>query len=133
MTAAIFINGMLQHEFGVDLTKIHWVQGAMNAVGSHGAPTVLPLLKKISIENNTTNKSLGQLLAEGKIDATLGTSLPDEIRAGPTSYDCFRITSKSTRIFTGARRSIRSCISSRSRICSTRSIRSSRPASTTHS
>jgi 4,5-dihydroxyphthalate decarboxylase len=83
MTAAIFINGILHHEFGVDLTKIHWVQGAMNTVGAHGTPTVLPLLSKISIENNTTSKTLGQLLAEGKIDATLGTSLPDEIRTNP--------------------------------------------------
>jgi 4,5-dihydroxyphthalate decarboxylase len=83
MTAAIFINGILQHEFGVDLAKVHWVQGAMNEAGAHGTPTVLPLLKKISIENNTTSKTLGQLLAEGKIDATLGTSLPDEIRTHP--------------------------------------------------
>ncbi len=83
MTAAIFINGILHHEFGVDLTKIHWVQGAMNSEGAHGAPTVLPLLKQISIENNKTNKTLGQLLADGKIDATLGTSLPDEIRTNP--------------------------------------------------
>jgi len=83
MTAAIFINGLLHHEFGVDLSKIHWVQGAMNSEGAHGAPTVLPLIKKISIENNTTRKTLGQLLAEGKIDATLGTSLPDEIRTNP--------------------------------------------------
>jgi len=83
MTAAIFINGLLQHEFGVDLTKIHWVQSAMNTEGSHGHPTVLPLLKKISVEDNKTNKTLGQLLAEGAIDATLGTSLPDEIRTNP--------------------------------------------------
>jgi 4,5-dihydroxyphthalate decarboxylase len=83
MTAAIFINGMLHHEFGVDLSKIKWVQSAMNTSGSHGSPTVLPLLKRISIENNTTNKTLGQLLAEGKIDATLGTSLPEEIRSNP--------------------------------------------------
>ena len=83
MTAAIFINGMLHREFGVDLSKIHWVQGAMNTAGAHGAPTVLPLLKTISIENNKTGKTLGQLLAAGELDATLGTSLPDEIRANP--------------------------------------------------
>src|ERR1700722_9431087 len=88
MTAAIFINGLLQHEFGVDLTKIHWVQGAMNEVGSHGTPTVLPLLKKISIENNTSGKTLGGLLAEGKIDATLGTSLPSEFL---TNQDVVRL------------------------------------------
>jgi len=83
MTAAVFINGILKNEFGVDLSKIHWVQSAMNISGSHGSPTVLPLLKKISIENNTTRKTLGQLLAEGEIDATLGTSLPDEVRTNP--------------------------------------------------
>jgi 4,5-dihydroxyphthalate decarboxylase len=83
MTAAIFINGILHREFGVDLSKIHWVQGAMNAAGAHGSPTVLPLLKKISIENNKTGKTLGRLLAEGALDATLGTSLPDEIRTNP--------------------------------------------------
>jgi 4,5-dihydroxyphthalate decarboxylase len=88
MTAAIFINGLLQHEFGVDLSKIHWVQSAMNAAGSHGNPTVLPLLKKISIEDNKTKKTLGELLADGAIDATLGTSLPEEIR---TNSDIVRL------------------------------------------
>ncbi|HEX4040901.1 MAG TPA: ABC transporter substrate-binding protein, partial [Xanthobacteraceae bacterium] len=83
MTAAIFINGMLKNEFGVDLSKIHWVQSAMNTTGAHGSPTVLPLLKKISIENNETGKTLGRLLAEGAVDATLGTSLPEEIRTNP--------------------------------------------------
>jgi 4,5-dihydroxyphthalate decarboxylase len=83
MTAAIFINGILKNEFGVDLSKVTWVQSAMNTSGSHGSPTVLPLLKKISIENNTGKKTLGQLLAEGAVDATLGTSLPNEIRSNP--------------------------------------------------
>ncbi len=32
-TAAIFIRGMLQHEYGVDCSKIHWVQGAIEHAG----------------------------------------------------------------------------------------------------
>src|SRR6201996_933184 len=60
MTAAIFINGILHREFGVDLSKVKWVQSAMNTSGAHGSPTVLPLLKKMSIENNKSNKTLGQ-------------------------------------------------------------------------
>ena len=132
-TAAIFINGMLQHEYGVDLSKIHWVQSAMNTAGSHGSPTVLPLLKNVSIENNQTGKTLGRLLADGDIDATLGTSLPDEIRNIPTSCGCFPITSSATSIFTGARTSIRSCTSSPSRRASMSAIRSSRRASTMRS
>jgi 4,5-dihydroxyphthalate decarboxylase len=31
MTAAIYINGLLQHEYGVDLEKIHWVTKALPA------------------------------------------------------------------------------------------------------
>src|SRR5437764_8015747 len=50
MTAAIFIRGLLQHEYRVSLEKIHWVQGAVNHPGSHGDPHVLPLLKSIPIE-----------------------------------------------------------------------------------
>ena len=52
MTAAILIRGLLQHEYGIDLSKIRWVQGAIKKPGAHGNPTVLPLLKQPDIENN---------------------------------------------------------------------------------
>src|SRR6516164_275478 len=81
MTAAVYINGLLQHEYGVDLRKVHWVQGAMNTGGAHGSPTVLPLLKPIAIEQNTSNKSMSDLIEERVVDATLGTSLPEAIRS----------------------------------------------------
>lgn len=80
MTAAIFIRGLLQHEYGVDLSKIRWVQGAINTAGSHGTPTVLPLLRPVDIEINDSGKSLSDLIEERTIDATLGTSLPEAIR-----------------------------------------------------
>jgi 4,5-dihydroxyphthalate decarboxylase len=83
MTAAIFIRGMLQHDHGVDLSKVHWVQGAMNTSGAHGAPTVLPLLKKVPIEINDSGKTMSDLLEERIVDATLGTSLPEAIRTNP--------------------------------------------------
>jgi 4,5-dihydroxyphthalate decarboxylase len=83
MTAAIFIRGLLQHEFGVDFSKIHWVQGAVNHPGSHGAPTVLPLLKPMKIEVDPSGKSLSDLIEGRVVDATLGTSLPEAIRTNP--------------------------------------------------
>jgi 4,5-dihydroxyphthalate decarboxylase len=83
MTAAIYINGLLQHEYGVDLRKILWVQGAMNTGGAHGSPTVLPLLKPVAIEHNRSNKSLSNLIEARAIDATIGTSLPEAIRSNP--------------------------------------------------
>jgi len=48
MTAAIFHQGALQHEYGVDCEKIQWVQGAVNHAGSHGDPHVLPLSRSKS-------------------------------------------------------------------------------------
>lgn len=83
MTAAIWIRGHLQHEYGVDLSTIHWVQGSINSSGAHGNPSVLPLVKSVPIEINDSGKSLSQLLDEGAIDATIGTSLPVAIRHNP--------------------------------------------------
>ena len=82
-TAAIFIRGLLQHEYGVDLSKIHWVQGEMNAPGAHGSPTVLPLLKPVPIEIADANKSLSGLLEERAIDAVIGAGVPTAIRTNP--------------------------------------------------
>jgi 4,5-dihydroxyphthalate decarboxylase len=83
MTAAIFIRGLLQHEYGVDFEKIHWVQGAVNHPGAHGAPTVLPLLKHIPVEVDPSGRSLSDLIEARVVDATLGTSLPEAIRTNP--------------------------------------------------
>jgi 4,5-dihydroxyphthalate decarboxylase len=78
-TAAIFIRGLLQHEYGVDLSRIQWVQGALNDAGSHGSPTVMPLLKPATIEVNRSGKSLSALLAEGALDAVISAALPDTL------------------------------------------------------
>ena len=83
MTAAVWIRGHLQHDYGVDLSKVTWVQGAIEKGGSHGSPTVLPLLKPVNIEANTSGKSLNELLDEGSIDAVLGTAVPDSIKTNP--------------------------------------------------
>jgi 4,5-dihydroxyphthalate decarboxylase len=82
-TAAIFIRGMLAHEYGVDLGKIRWVQGAVEKAGTHGTPHALPLLKPVPIEFNKTGKSLSDLLASGEIDAVLGSRLPDSLGRHP--------------------------------------------------
>jgi 4,5-dihydroxyphthalate decarboxylase len=82
-TAAIFHRGVLTHEYGVDCSKIRWVQGALNHAGSHGNPSVLPLLKPVSIETAPTEKSLSDLLEEGKIDAIAATGMPKAYRRNP--------------------------------------------------
>jgi 4,5-dihydroxyphthalate decarboxylase len=76
-TAAIWARGHLAHQYGVDLDKIHWVQGAVEKAGSHGTPHALPLLKPVPIEENKSDKSLGQMLADGEIDALIGSRAPE--------------------------------------------------------
>jgi 4,5-dihydroxyphthalate decarboxylase len=80
MTAAVWIRGLLKHEYGVDLSGVRWVQGAINKQGGHGNPTVPPLLGHVDIENNKSGKSLSDLLEEGAIDAIIGTDFPAAIK-----------------------------------------------------
>ena len=83
MTANIFIRGLLQHEYGVDLAKIHWVQGSIDRSGKYGDPDVMPLVLPVPIEINETGKSLSDLLEAGDIDATIGSALPPSRRRNP--------------------------------------------------
>ncbi|MFL6797032.1 MAG: hypothetical protein ACJ8F3_06445 [Xanthobacteraceae bacterium] len=87
-TAAVFARGLLQDEYGVDLSGVHWVQGATNSPEAHGSPAAPPLLKPISIEQNRSGLSLSELLVRGDIQAILGSGLPDALR---TSDDVVRL------------------------------------------
>src|SRR5262249_61595612 len=81
--AAVFTRGIRQHGHGVDFSKCAWVQGPINAKGAQGSPVVLPLLKPVKIEQGPANKSMDDLLQEGVVDATIGTSMPESFRTNP--------------------------------------------------
>ena len=83
MTAAVWIRGLLQHDHGVDLSTIQWVEGAMEEPRPHGNPTVLPPLKPVPIVANTSGKSLSELLEAGDIQAVVGADVPSAIRRVP--------------------------------------------------
>jgi len=82
-TAAIFVRGLMQHELGVDLSSIEWVQGAVDAPGAYGNPSVMPLLKPANIKLNTSGKSIGELLETGEIQAIIGANLPRALNRHP--------------------------------------------------
>ena len=83
-TAAIWIRGDLENIYGVDLSGVQWIQGAVEKAGTHGDPPAPPqLLKPIEITPNTSDKSLSQMLADGDIDAILGSRMPDSVRTDP--------------------------------------------------
>ena len=83
-TAAIWIRGDLEDKYGVDLSGVQWIQGAVEKAGTHGDPPAPPqLLKPIEINPNTSDKSLSDMLADGDIDAILGSRMPDSVRTQP--------------------------------------------------
>ena len=82
-TAALFIRGLLKDEYGVDLSGVHWVQGATDSAESHGNAAAPPLLKPVSIEQNRSGYSLSQLLERGDIQAIIGSGLPKALRTNP--------------------------------------------------
>jgi 4,5-dihydroxyphthalate decarboxylase len=82
-TAALFIRGLMQHDLGVDMSKIEWVQGAVNEPGGYGSPSVMPLLKPVNIKPNDSGKSLSDLLEAGDIQAIIGSNLPRALKRHP--------------------------------------------------
>jgi 4,5-dihydroxyphthalate decarboxylase len=82
-TAAIWARGHLQHQFGVDLASICWVQGAVEKAGTHGRPHAPPLLAPVRIEQNASEEPLGELLARGAIDALIGSRKPESLGRHP--------------------------------------------------
>ena len=83
MTASIFIKGLLQQDCGVDLSKITWVEGQINAADKHGNPSTMPLVRPVAIEKNSSGKSLSDLLEAGEIQAIIGTGMPDALGKNP--------------------------------------------------
>jgi 4,5-dihydroxyphthalate decarboxylase len=83
MTASIFIKGLLQHDNGVDLSGITWVEGQINAADMHGNPSTMPLVRPARIEKNTSGKSLSELLESGEIHAIIGTGMPEALGRNP--------------------------------------------------
>src|SRR6516164_5532086 len=82
-TAALFVRGLMQHDLGIDLSGIEWVQGAVNEPGAYGNPAVMPMLKPVKVTPNQSGKSLSQLLESGEIQAIIGSTIPDALGHHP--------------------------------------------------
>ncbi|MBI3706216.1 MAG: ABC transporter substrate-binding protein [Proteobacteria bacterium] len=68
VTAAVWIRGMLEEEYGVAPTDINWVTGGVEEPG-RPEKVALDLPPKLSIAPAPPGKILSAMLAEGEIDA----------------------------------------------------------------
>jgi 4,5-dihydroxyphthalate decarboxylase len=81
MTAAVWMRAHLQNQYGVDLAKVHWIEGQVNAPGRHGVPTIIPAGTTLTV--NESGKSLSDLIDKGEIDAVMGTHMPNSRFTNP--------------------------------------------------
>lgn len=81
-TAAVYSRGFLQHQYGLDLTSIEWVQAGVNQAGRIEKVDIdLPQGVKLTRRPDT---SLNEMLLTGEIDAALAARPPDAFIAGDT-------------------------------------------------
>jgi 4,5-dihydroxyphthalate decarboxylase len=74
-TAAVYSRGFLQHQYGIDLASIQWVQAGVNQPGR---------IEKVDVDlphgvnvARISDKSLNQMLLSGEIDAAMAARPPD--------------------------------------------------------
>ena len=73
-TAGIYVRGLLQHEYGVDLARIHWHQAGVRQPGRI-EKVKLHLGEGVRI-TPVPDKSLAQMLASGELDAVISARDP---------------------------------------------------------
>ena len=89
-TAGIFVRGMLQHEYGVDLARIQWFQAGVHEPG-RVEKVQLKLPAGVKIER-VADKTLSQMLSSGELDAVIsarevpGTRLFADYRTAEAEY-----------------------------------------------
>ncbi|MBI3076084.1 MAG: ABC transporter substrate-binding protein, partial [Deltaproteobacteria bacterium] len=74
-TAAVWIRGMLQHEYGVNPAKVRWVEGGLETPRRSDELSILPG-NDISVEVLNERASLNDLLLRGELDGFLGARVP---------------------------------------------------------
>jgi 4,5-dihydroxyphthalate decarboxylase len=80
MAAALWLRGMLQHDYGVHSTEIEWVQGSLRESGRQQSATYsLPAEIRLRI---VTDRTLDQMLVTGQIDALMTAHMPPSFLSG---------------------------------------------------
>ena len=69
MTAAVFMRGLLQHEYGVKPTDVEWVQGRADRLGRK-------LPSDVKLTQAPAGTELGELLERGEIDFMMTANNP---------------------------------------------------------
>jgi 4,5-dihydroxyphthalate decarboxylase len=81
ITAVVWMRGMLQHEYGVAPTEIHWRNGGQEQPG-RGERTPLKPIPGLDLEPLGENQTLVDMLRDGELDAIFTARPPSSFLRG---------------------------------------------------
>jgi 4,5-dihydroxyphthalate decarboxylase len=81
-TAGVWVRGILQHEYGVDLDTIKWVEGGVNEPREPDDDMDLRPTQPLDLEIIPSDQTLNDLLEAGEIDAYYGARRPQALDTG---------------------------------------------------
>ena len=81
ITAVVWIRGMLQHQYGVNPTEIHWRQGGQEQAGRKERTPLKPI-PGVDLQSIPEDRTLVDMLEAGDLDALFTARAPSSFLAG---------------------------------------------------
>ena len=81
-TAAVWIRGHLQHDYGVRPDQIEWYFGGFNQPGNYSERIAVTLPSKVRTVTISNDQCLDQMLEHGEIDAIIAAGVPRSLIQG---------------------------------------------------
>ena len=81
-TAGVWVRGILQHEYGVNLDTIQWVEGGVNEPRAPDHDMDLRPVRPLKLELIPEDRTLNDMLEAGEIDAYFGARRPAAMDKG---------------------------------------------------
>ncbi|PLS18774.1 4,5-dihydroxyphthalate decarboxylase [Bacillus sp. M6-12] len=86
MTAALWIRGFLEHDYGVKARDISWFSGGMEQTGRH-EKIKLDLPSDITVQPIQEHQTLNNMLEDGEIDAFITARAPSAFLNGSSNIE----------------------------------------------
>jgi 4,5-dihydroxyphthalate decarboxylase len=81
ITAVVWMRAMMQHEYGVAPSEIHWRSGGQEQPGRHERTPLKPI-EGVDLEPISANKTLVSMLRDGELDALFAARAPSSFVNG---------------------------------------------------
>ena len=81
ITAVVWMRGLMQHEYGVMPSEIHWRQGGQEQAGRHERTPLKPI-PGVDLQSIPHDRTLVEMLRSGELDALFTARAPSTFLAG---------------------------------------------------